>query len=185
MISCAKAHDKRHTTMRNMSKGEKLNTKYATSEDRLRGKLPFKLVWWEELRELLPPYDHKGRGRVYDSDRDVYAFLAILRTIWDNKPMRNVRGGKYPTVGTLYRTLYRWASSNNLQRVWRAYLDMLKPDHLRAWDARFRRVEGAKSESRKNLYWVVDMRRILAIELAAKTLKPRLPCPYCELTGPK
>ena len=91
---------------------------------------------------------------------DELVFEAMLKLVWDNRPMNIPLGRPYPTVHPLHRRITALVQSRAIDRLWAGYLAELDKDERRAWRDAFARIqEGEKGGISLGLAWCEIMRR--------------------------
>lgn len=118
-------------------------------------------LWLSDIRwvaESRPRKSPAGVDRVY-GNREV--FIAILRILWDNHPIRKPLGNGYPGVHPVHERLHYWAEHGYLQKIWSTYLAGLSKSELTAWAERFNAPTPPRTGNRRHAFWYVEMIREL------------------------
>ena len=113
---------------------------------------------WPKIGRHVPERGKQSEGHIEYPDKLV--FEAMLKMVWDDRPMRKPLGHPYPTVHPLYRRIAVLVQSRALDKMWAVYLRQLDKDECQAWRDAFARIqESRRGGVSPGLAWVEILRR--------------------------
>jgi hypothetical protein len=136
-------------------------------------------IWLSDIAPLLESWPENIFAGIDRKYRDRQVFIAILRILWENHPLRKPLGGGYPGVHPIHTMLHFWTKEGCLRKMWSAYLGGLSESELEAWADRFNAPNSRWMKARRRTSWYVPLSRELRRHLkkAGITVAPAVPKP--------
>ena len=116
---------------------------------------------WPKVSVFVPKPPQTGVGRPREYPPEVL-FEALLRTLFQGRPLRSPLGRPYPSPAPLHRELMFWIATGAFRGIWRAYLKASSAPVRAAWARALlepkpgkRGMDNRHLALRRNSYWFI------------------------------